>query len=205
MNKITLVILTIMAFTLMLTPIALAKPGAPKNNDKFEYFELYCSGVGSGTNDREWWTPANVPIEENKTYHARGGGWVSGPILNMTVGEETFTMDTEPYNITWTTTFDSDVIRNNTGAIKRMNIRLTDVVTLYDADNATIGTLVLELKASIVPTRIPIYSGTLVGSGTGALKGVHLSGIDVGFVGAPPPTYMRNGTITGWPEDITNP
>ena len=49
-----------------------------------------------------------------------------------------------------------------------------------------------------------------MGYGTGALEGVKISAIDLGVMfmdlGETPPIvlYGREGTITGWPEDITN-
>jgi hypothetical protein len=37
------------------------------------------------------------------------------------------------------------------------------------------------------------------------LKGVHISAVDLGFSGIPPSViFGREGTITGWPDDITN-
>ena len=194
-----------LAFSLILTPLAIATPGEEKSNEKFEFFELVCSGMMSGTGDRFWYTPPKAPIEENKTTHGRGMGWITGDTVELTVGEETFTMDTEPYNVTWTTIYDVDLVRNNDGTTKRSNIRLTDVVTVYDADNGTIGTLVLNLKSAIDwATLPPGYSGTVQGYGTEALAGVHISGIDIGLVDPVNGIFMRNGTITGWPEDITN-
>lgn len=182
--------------SLIVTPFAVATPGQEKTNEKFEYFELICSGSSSGEFDSEWWTSMVNLEDANKTYHARGVGWVTGDTVALTVGSDTYTMTTIPVNVTWTTTYDIDTIRNNTGDIKRVNIRLTDVVEVYE-NNVMIGTLVLELKSSIVPTAMPVYSGTLVGYGTDDLKGVHISGIDLGVIG--PELFMRNGTITGWP------
>lgn len=206
MNKKTLLLVTMLAFSLLLTPIALAKPGAPKDNERFEFFELVCSGATDGNFDRFWYTPPNADISENKTTHGRGGGWVTGDTVALTVGEETFTMDTTPYNITWTTTFDANIIRYNDGTNKRTIITLTDVVTVYDADNQTIGTLVLNLKSAIDFTTFPPgYGGTMQGYGTGAFEGVHISGIDIGLVDPVNGIFMRNGTITGWPDAITNP
>jgi len=183
----------------------LAKPGAPKKNDKFEFFELVCSGAMSGDSERFWYTPPNADILENKTTHIRSMGWITGNTVELTVGEKSpFTMDSIPYSITWTTTFDADIIRYNDGTQKRSNIRLTDVVTVYK-DDAVIGTLVLNLKSAIdFSTMPPGYSGTMQGYGTEALAGVHISGIDIGLVDPVNAIFMRNGTITGWPTDITN-
>jgi len=206
-KKILGLFVSLLAVVMLATPLVQAVPGAPKNNDKFEFFELVCSGTGSGTGDRFWYTPPNADPLDNKTTHGRGMGWITGGTVELTVGEETFTMDTDPYNVTWTTAYDMELIRYNNGTIKRVNIRLTDVVTVYDADNESIGTLVLNLKSTIVPTATPVYSGNVVGYGTGDLAGVHISAIDLGLTALPPPDiiYERNGTITGWPDYITNP
>ena len=202
-KKILGLFVSLLAVVMLATPLVQAVPGAPKNNDKFEFFELVCSGMMSGTGDRFWYTPPNADPLENKTTHGRGMGWITGGTVELTVGEETFTMDTAPYNVTWTTAFDMELIRYNNGTIKRINIRLTDVVAVYE-DNVEIGTLVLNLKSTIVPTATPVYSGNVVGYGTGALESVHISAIDLGLTSVPPPIYERNGTITGWPEEITN-
>ena len=212
MNKKVLgVALAFVFLAAMATPMALATPGDEKNNEKFEYFELVCSGTGDGSPDKEVITmnphileyDSTVPEEDAvpKTLHTRGSGWVTGDIVELTVGDETFDMDSDPYSVDWTTTVNVDAIWNNDGSLNRYIVRLTDVVTVYEGVEE-IGTLVLELKASIVPGRDPLYSGSLVGHGTDALKGVHISGVDVGQVG--PQLFLRTGTITGWPEDITN-
>jgi len=206
-KKIALVFSTMLAFALILTPMALAKPGAEKNNGKFEYFHLLVTGFGDGTNDRAWYTPPNVDPLDNKTVHTRGGGWYTWPSPELTVGDETFDWTTEPYSINWTTTFDSNVLRFNDGTGKHTIIKLTDVVTVY-YEGVETGTLVLKLKSTI---RTGSYSGNIVGYGTGAFKGVHISAIDLGLTfldltTLPLPTvlYERVGTITGWPEQITN-
>jgi len=204
-KKIFGVLATVLAVSLMLTPLTVATPGAPKSNEKFEFFELVCSGVADGNYDRAWYTPPNAEPLDNKTQHSRGGGWTTGDTVALTIGEETFTMDTSPYNVTWTTTFDVNLIRNNDGSNKLTIIKLTDVVTVYDANNASIGTLVLNLKSAIdFSTMPPGYSGTMQGYGTGDLTGVKISGIDIGLVDPVNGIFMRNGTITGWPAEITN-
>jgi hypothetical protein len=209
MNKKVLgIAIFLMAVAMLATPMVLATPGAPKSNEKFEDFALLCSGVGSGVFDRDWVT-SNPHVEEIvpedpedppvvKTYHARGGGWVTGDVVELMVGSDTYTMDTTPVSVDWTTTTHTEAIINNDGTVKRYNLKLTDVVTVCD-DDVEIGTLILELKSSIVPGRDPVYFGTLVGYGTGALKGVKISGIDVGLVDPVNGLFLRTGTITGWP------
>lgn len=209
MKKKAIVILAMLAFLLVLTPVALAKPGAEKKNVKFVPFHLAVSGFPSETDyERFWYTPPNADPLDNKTQHYRGRGWITWPGVNLTIGQETFSMDTSPYNITWTTTIDSNAVRFNNGTMKASMIKLVDVVTVYDANNASIGTLVLKLKSSI---RVGAYSGTVMGYGTGALKGVHISGLDLGltfmdplYTPFPLLIFEREGTIAGWPEDITN-
>jgi hypothetical protein len=204
-KKIFGILAFVLVFSLMLTPFAIAKPGAEKKNNKFEFFELVCSGSTNGNFDRFWYTPPNADPLDNKTQHSRGGGWTTGNVVELTIGEETFTMDTSPYNVTWTTTFNTNLIRNNDGTNKLTIIQLTDVVTVYDADNETIGTLVLNLKSAIdFSTMPPGYSGTMQGYGTGDFRGVKISGIDIGLVDPVNGIFMRNGTITGWPVEISN-
>jgi hypothetical protein len=113
-------------------------------------------------------------------------------------------MDTAPYSVDWTTTYDADIVRFNNGSQKLTNIRLTDVVTVYDGEDE-IGTIVLNLRASIDFTTFPPgYGGTAQGYGTGELTGIHISGIDLGLTDPVNLIYSRVGTITGWPEYITN-
>jgi len=198
-NKKLLVVFTaFLIIAIMATPLALANPGAEKNNEKFEYFELLCSGEGDGVMEREWSTtnPHLKELELDKTYHTRGGGWITGDTVELTVGSDTYTMTTTPVSVEWTTTTYVNAIWNNTGPVLRYNIKLTDVVTVYE-DSIEVGTLILELKSTIVPGRDPIYSGVIVGYGTGALKGVKISGMDIGLVGAG--LFLRTGTIAGWP------
>jgi hypothetical protein len=204
MNKKALVILTMLAFSLLLTPIALAKPGAPKNNPKFEYFALLVSGSGTEEYDREWASPPNG--EPPNLFHGRGGGWdpLTVDLVELTVGGETFDMTTDPYSVDYTTTFDIEVFLDNAGEATKYNIRLTDVVTVYD-EGDEIGTLVLNIKAVVDFTVFPPgYQGTIQGYGTGDLKGVHISAEDFGVVNPDPLRYYREGTITGWPAEITN-
>lgn len=205
-KKIYGIVVAIMAISLMLTPLAIARPGAEKNNEKFVFFELVCSGEGDGEFERSWITPQNLedPLD-NKTTHFMGGGWITGDVVALTVGSETFTNETLPYNVTWTTTYDGTVIRNNDGTTKRTLIKLIDVVSLYDAENDLVGELILNLKSAIDwSTMPPGYAGTMQGYGTGVLEGVKVSGIDIGLVDPENLIFMRNGTITGWPEMITN-
>jgi hypothetical protein len=186
----------------MATPMALARPGGEKSNDKFDYFYLQVSGFGSGTNDKFWYTPPNADVNDNKTQHARGGGWVTFPEseVYLIVGEDEFRTDTDPVHISWTTTFNTNLIRFNNGTTKSTIIKLTDVVTVYDGEEE-IGTLVLELKSSI---KLGVGSGTVQGYGTGAFEGVKISAVDLGVISITPGTppivlYAREGTITGWP------
>jgi hypothetical protein len=120
------------------------------------------------------------------------------------VGDKIFAMDTAPYSIDWTTTFDALIFFNEDGTNKITFINLVDVATVYD-DGVAIGTLVLKLRSTIdFATTPPTYSGTVWGYGTGALKGVHISRIDVGLVDPVNGIFLRNGTITGWPKYVAN-
>ena len=205
MNKKTLIVFTaFLILAMTLTPLALAKPGAEKNNEKFEYFELIVSGEGSGTNEKSWTSPPDGAPPN--AVHTRGGGWdtTSVDLVELTVGGETFDLDSDPYSVDYTTTFDIEVHLDEVGDPKTYNIRLTDVVTVYDED-VEIGTLILKIKAVVDFTgAVPTYTGTVMGYGTGDLKGVHISAQDYGLVDPVLLRYLRIGTITGWPDYITN-
>ncbi len=199
-RKIVVLAVASLAIAMLATPLVSAMPGAEKNNEKFEYFKLVCTGQDDGTSEKSWDTYLHEMV---KTGHGRGAEWTVGPILALTVGDETFDGGTFPYSMAWDTTYDIQVFFNNDGSIARYNIRLTDVVTVYDT-GAEIGTLVLKLTSYIVfEAGLPVkMAGTVVGYGTEELKGVQISAVDTyDMVNL---WYARVGTIAGWPEEITN-
>lgn len=103
-------------------------------------------------------------------------GWIPGSTVELIVGEETFSMTTDPFSVDYITSFDAKLIFNDDGTNKITFLKLVDVITLYD-DGVAIGTFVLKVKATMdftggIP---PTYSGTVRGYGTGALKGVRIS------------------------------
>ena len=200
MKKKVLIVIAILAFSLLLTPIAFATPVIEKNNDKFEYFKLEFNGV-TGPDEREWNSP---PTGMPKVTHSRGVPTSSDGIVELTVGSETYDMTTEPYSVDYTETFDDEFFFDNDGSLKGWHIRVTDVVTVYE-DGTPIGTIVLKIPGIVVMGDFgpSIESPTITGYGTGELKGVHISGEDLGFnlfTGI----FGREGTIAGWPAEITN-
>ena len=202
MKKKVLIVTAILAFSLLLTPLALAKPNTEKNNDKFEYFKLEFNGI-QGPAEREWNSP---PTGLPKVHHSRGVLTSSDDILELTVGLETFDMTTEPYSVDYTETFDGEQFFDNDGNIKGWHMRITDVITVYE-DGTPIGTIVLKIPAIVVMDGMEAShkGGTITGYGTDQLKGVHISAVDLGFSGMPPSIiFGREGTITGWPAEITN-
>jgi hypothetical protein len=202
MKKKVSIIIAILAFSLLLTPLALAKPNTEKNNDKFEYFKLEFNGI-QGPAEREWNSP---PTGLPKVHHSRGVLTSSDDILELTVGLETFDMTTEPYSVDYTETFDGEQFFDNDGNIKGWHMRITDVITVYE-DGTPIGTIVLKIPAIVVMDGMEAShkGGTITGYGTDQLKGVHISAVDLGFSGMPPSIiFGREGTITGWPAEITN-
>lgn len=203
MKKKILVIVAMLSISMMLIPLALAKPGAEKSNDKFEFFELFCSGAANTSSGTAWPTFRENNSSLVKTRHIRDRGWITGDTVNLTVGEKTFNMTSEPFNISYTTTIDNNLLLNNDGSVKHYVIKLTDVVTLYE-NGVPIGTLVLEISPALLDFSVmpPRTVGRVVGYGTGALEGVHVSATDPGVLGGG--LFKRTGTITGWPEDITN-
>lgn len=195
-KKILLLAASLFLIAMMLTPLAIAAPGAEKNNDKFEFFQLVVSGTGSGEFDSYWWTPPTAPTaEESKTVHGREGGWITGETVELTIGSVTYNKTTSPVRVDYTTTYDVNTVRNQDGTVKHANIKLHDIVTVYLNDEA-IGTVELLIKAQGGPDIG--YSGYIVGYGTGAFEGVQISATDTVL----PPTfaYTRIGTIQGWPE-----
>ena len=213
-RKVLVVFVALMAVAMLATPIAVAKPGAEKNNEKFEFFKLLCSGEGTDTYEKGWASPPEGAPPN--TFHGRGGGWDASTvrIVELTVGGETFTKITAPYHVDYTTTFDIEVHVDKAGITKSYNIRLTDVVTVYRG-TGVIGTLILNIAAVVEFTdgEPSGYAGTVQGYGTEELQGVHISAEDLGVVGVDvvpgnPPVvtvlYARVGTITGWPAEITN-
>ena len=188
-------IIVILSIILLATPLVSAVPGAEKSNVKFDFLQLVVSGTGSGEFDKYWMTPPTaLSAEESKTVHGREGGWITGDIVELTIGSVTYTKNTSPVRVDYTTTYDVNTIRNQDGSVKHANINLHDVVTIYLNDEP-IGTIELLIKAQGGPDIG--YSGVIVGYGTEALEGVHITAIDTVL----PPTfaYTRIGTIQGWP------
>lgn len=196
-RKIVLAATLVLIVAMLLTPFAVAKPAELKNNDKFEYFKLVCSGAGGPNWDKNWVTPPDADVA--KTRHVRDRDWITGDTVELTVGTETIDRSTTPISVDYTTTVDNQILFNNDGTPAHYCIKLTDVVTLYENDVA-IGTLVLKIAAVVEFTDgAPSgYAGTVSGYGTDALVGVHVSAVDLGLVPAES-GYVRVGTITGWP------
>lgn len=202
MDKRALIVIVILAFSLLLTPMVLAQPATEKNNDKFEYFKFEYNGL-QGTAEQEWTSP---PTGMPKVAHSRGTPINSDGIVELTVGTETFDMTTEPYSVDYTETFDGERFFDNDGAIKGWHMRIITTITVYD-EGEPIGTIVIKTQAIVVmgDSGPSIESAPINGFGTGELKGVHITGIDLGFTVIPPDViFGREGTITGWPDDITN-
>jgi hypothetical protein len=202
MNKKALIVLAILAFSLLLTPIVFAKPAIEKNNDKFEYFKFEFDGVQTSAG-QEWNSP---PTGLPKVHHSRGMPYSSVSMVELTVGSETFDMTTEPYSVDYTETFDGEIFFDNEGNYIGWHMRVTDVITVYE-NGDPIGTIVLKIPAVVVMDGMEasFEGGSITGYGTGELKGVHISAVDLGFSGIPPSViFGREGTITGWPAEITN-
>ena len=201
-RKILMIFVAFLVAAMLATPLAIAKPGDPKSNDKFEYFNLIVSGEADGTVERSWLTPPTATTaEESKTAHTRGAGWTVGDKVELTVGTVTYTEDGSPVSVDYDTTYDADVIRNPDGSVKFAHVRLTDVVTVYLEGEGAIGTIILNIKATGGPD--VGYTGNIVGYGTEAFEGVHISAVDtVTPISFDPLVmeYARIGTIRGFPD-----
>jgi hypothetical protein len=204
MNKKVLIVIAILAFSLLLTPLALAKPDTEKNNEKFEYFKLEFDGEQTSAG-QEW--NSGPPTGLPKVHHSRGVTSIAFSMVELTVGSETFTMTTVPYSVDYTETFDGEMFFDNEGNYVGWHMRVTDVITVYE-DGTPIGTIVLKIPAAVVMDGMEALfkGGSITGYGTLDLKGVHISAVDLGFSGIPPfdVIFGREGTITGWPDYITN-
>ena len=166
-----------------------------------QYFELVCSGAADTTTGTE---KEIFRDDVLKMRIIRDREWITNSTVELTVGEETFNLTTSPFSVNWTTTFDAKLIFNEDGTNKITFVNLVDVATVYD-NGVAIGTLVLKLTSTIdFATTPPTYSGIMKGYGTGALKGVHVYGIDVGLIDPVNGIFLRTGTITGWADSITN-
>ena len=165
-------------------------------------FNLLCSGHA----DEETGTVEDI-LEEDVLVKRiiSDRAWITGPVLELTIGDELFTPTTAPFSVDWTTTFNAEIIFNEDGTAPIMYyITLVDVVTLYD-DGVEIGTLILNLDSSVdLATTPPTYSGTVLGYGTDALKGVQVTGTDIGLINSDEELFLRIGRIRNWPEEITN-
>jgi hypothetical protein len=200
MNKKILVVAILLTLSLLLTPVVLAKPTTEKNNDKFEYFKFECDGT-MPSGGQEWNSP---PTGLPKVHHSRGMQSSSVSVVELTVGSEKFDMTTSPYSVDYTDTSDGEIFLDNEGMYVGWHLRVTEVITVYK-DGTSIGTIVLKIPAIFVMDGMEALtkSGSITGYGTGDLKGVHISAVDLGLSGMPP-VFGREGTITGWPAEITN-
>jgi hypothetical protein len=131
----------------------------------------------------------------------------SDDMVELTVGSETFHMTTEPYSVDYTETYDGEMFFDNEGNYIGWHMKVTDIITVYE-DGTPIGTIVLKIPAAVVMDGMEALfkGGSITGYGTLDLKGVHISAVDLGFSGIPPfdVIFGREGTITGWPDYITN-
>ena len=187
---------------MLAAPLVSAKPAIEKNNEKFEYFKLEFDGMQDSAG-QEWDSP---PTGLPKVHHSRGVQTSSVSMVELTVGLEIFDMTTDPYSVDYAETYDGEMFFDNDGNIKGWHMRITDVITVYE-DGTPIGTIVLRIPAIVVMDGMEAShkGGIITGYGTGQLKGVHISAVDLGFSGIPPSIiFGREGTITGWPAEITN-
>ena len=184
-KKIFGIFITIFAFSLMLTPLAVAKPGALKTNEKFLNFMLEPSGA-TGDAMKAW--------EAGNTSHARGVEWINGETLTLTIGTDVFTMESEPVSIDYVVT-SAEWDSGPKGTV----VRVEETVTIY-YDTVPLGTIELSIRSKSSANG---YSGTVVGHGTGDFEGVKISAVDQ-VVLDPAFHLARIGTIQGWPG-ITPP
>lgn len=197
-KKIFSIVVAVLAVSMMLTPLAVAKPGALKKNDKFLPFQLIISGETLDDPETTRFTPPGTFPPDSKTIHVRDDGWIPGDTLTLTVGGVTYP-DADPLvTLVYSATYDAEVVFKE--GFASVTVRVKDTVTIsYEGE--VLGTLELKVTARGGSTG---YTGTIVGYGTGAFEGVKISAIDSVY---PDPAelpdivliYARIGTIQGWP------
>jgi hypothetical protein len=194
-KKIFVILATVLAISLILTPLAIAKPGEVKENEKWQTFELLI--VGGGETGKFWQTPPEPA--EPKTTHSRGNIWYSGDELTGTVSSVIITIGgTETYSlIEEGGILDYYALLNaNNNLNKMMTVGLKETIRFMDGATE-IGTLEITVSDQIFDGDYTTMTGTFVGIGTGALKGVKLIGTDL--LSLDPFAVMRSGIIMNWP------
>ena len=187
MKKKCLLFVTILTFSLLVMPIALAKPGAEKSNENFLDFELIITGAADEETGEEWQTPPEPA--DPKTTHVRDRDWVDAvPIL--TIDGDTYSEISSPISISYEGAIDVDTNLKETGDIS--HVRVTEIITFYN-----LGEEIGTLEISVTDMGKDGFSGTFVAHGTDALKGVKVIGTDA--IAFPPLQIVRSGTITNWP------
>ena len=185
MNKKILVIVTILAISLMLTPLTLAKPGAEKNNeDTFLTLYVFFSStvsygggkfnpqyVGARTSTIIWLETADVcdiTIDGTKTYSLTTDFDYEGTITMFmnNADDQTFANVKIEY---------SYIFKSASGIDGTLNMRAVGK-TWWDIDGQH-------------------YDVTIRGQGTDQLEGVKLMGMGMEGVGG----IVHEGTVTNWP------
>lgn len=189
-KKIFGIIIALLAVSLMLTPLAIAKPGAEKSNDKWQSFELRI--VGSGETGKSWQTPPEPA--DPKTEHSRDNVWAPATVLSLTViidGTEIYDYTSSPTSLDYYALLDAN---NNIG--KRQLVTVKETIRFMDGETE-LGTLELQVSDFIPDGDFTAMRGTFVGVGTGVLKGVKVIGTD--SLELDPFAVVRSGTVMNWP------
>jgi hypothetical protein len=179
-----------LAMFMILSPLVAATPGAQQsNNDKWQSFEIVFAGEYS--TGKSWITPPGSL--EPKTIHERYDEWTTESLFFMTLtigGTEVYTLTSEPVSLGYYALGALDLISE-----KRASIRIKESIK-FIVDEEVIGTLEIT-TADRVP-EVPDFlttTGSFIGVGTGALKGVKVIGTDSITVSG----ITRTGIVMNWP------
>jgi len=182
-KKFLVTVIALLVCSMMLTPFAMAKPGAEKNNeDKFQSFELIFYSLPDYTNARVWDTPPEPA--EPKTSHVRGSEFTNALFITVLIDGAPV-----PLELTY-----SAVANSNDNIEKVFVVKVKETITFWD-DEEKIGTLEISVIDKWMGGVFLDAAGTFTGHGTDAFEGVKVRGITYISGG-----LVRDGTVTNWPD-----
>lgn len=181
-KKIFLIIVSVLAFSLMLTPLAIATPGQ-KITDKHQTFILYMEGPIpiEVTEETKTW------VSGEKVLHNRAADWVAS-YLELTLGSEVIGNDYLSYECELSNNYLIDV---------RVSIIVRETVYIWndEAKEDLRGSITLVTKDNFFLT--DPSSGTFSGKGMVDGQKVNAVGISTGEIISSERHLTRSGTIIG--------
>lgn len=183
-KKIFGVMIAIVAFSLMITPLVMATPGQ-KITEKHEEFVLYMEGpipVEPKESTKTW-------VSGEKVLHNRDANWIPF-YLELTLGSEVIGNDYLSYECDLSNNYLIDV---------RVSIIVKETVFIWndEAKEDLRGSITLITKDHFFLT--DPSSGTFSGKGVVDGQKVNVVGISMGEIILPERHLTRSGTIIGLP------